>query len=325
VQALLVIGGFEAFQSLIELEEARKTHPAFRIPILQVAATISNNVPGTEFSLGCDTALNMIVGACDILKQSATASRKRLFVIESMGGYCGYLATAGALAGGADSAYIFERPFKLEDLQNDVRHLVRKFSDGNVQRALVIRNESCSLNYTTEFMTQMLAEEGDEYFIARNIVLGHLQQGDQPSPFDRILGAKYASHAVDYLMGQLEKSTTESGSVVTADPCSVCVLGLIGLDCLTTPVTSLKAVTDMKKRIPNDQWWLHLYPLVRVLSRHVELDFTDEPVRKGPLDSFQTKPVVLPSDINGRRRHWLHPLLTFSAAVIALIVYMKYN
>jgi 6-phosphofructokinase 1 len=138
VQALLVIGGFEAFQSLIELEEARKTHPAFRIPILQVAATISNNVPGTEFSLGCDTALNMIVGACDILKQSATASRKRLFVIESMGGYCGYLATAGALAGGADSAYIFERPFKLEDLQNDICHFVRKFSDGNVQRALVI-------------------------------------------------------------------------------------------------------------------------------------------------------------------------------------------
>jgi hypothetical protein len=133
------------------------------------------------------------------------------------------------------------------------------------------------------------------------------------------LGAKYASHAVDYLMGQLEKSTTESGSVVTADPCSVCVLGLIGLSDYTS------YLTDMKKRIPNDQWWLHLYPLVRVLSRHVELDFTDEPVRKGPLDSFQTKPVVLPSDINGRRRHWLHPLLTFSAAVIALIVYMKYN
>ena len=63
-----------------------------------VPATISNNVPVTEFSLGCDTSLNALVDACDAIKQSASASRNRVFVVETQGGKCGYIATMGALA-----------------------------------------------------------------------------------------------------------------------------------------------------------------------------------------------------------------------------------
>ena len=61
IQALLVIGGFEAFHSVLKLHQAREQHAAFRIPILCIPATISNNVPGTDISLGSDTALNAIV------------------------------------------------------------------------------------------------------------------------------------------------------------------------------------------------------------------------------------------------------------------------
>lgn len=319
IQALLVIGGFEAFQSIIELEENRHTYPPFRIPILQIAATISNNVPGTEYSLGCDTALNVIVSACDVLKQSATASRKRVFVVESMGGYCGYLATAGALAGGADSAYIFEKPFKLPDLQRDVQHLVKKFRDGNVQRGLIIRNESCSVNYTTDFMAQMLAEEGENCFIARSIVLGHLQQGDRPSPFDRIIGAKYASHAVGNLLDQLEKCTSDEGVVLATSPETVCVLGLIGLKYETTPVRDLKSRSDMKYRIPNNQWWLQLYPLVRVLSHHTELDYGEEKHREKPPKVVETNLAKETYNIK-----WLPPVFVIGAA-IALFAYSRYN
>jgi 6-phosphofructokinase 1 len=96
--ALLLIGGFEAFNALLILENGRKHYPAFHIPMAHLPATISNNVPLTEFSLGSDTSLNALVDACDSIKQSASASRNRVFVVETQGGKCGYLATMGALA-----------------------------------------------------------------------------------------------------------------------------------------------------------------------------------------------------------------------------------
>lgn len=95
---LVIIGGFEGFQSLLQLEQGRKHYPAFHIPMTHLPATISNNVPMTEYSLGSDTSLNTLVTACDAIKQSASASRDRVFVIETQGGRCGYIATMGALA-----------------------------------------------------------------------------------------------------------------------------------------------------------------------------------------------------------------------------------
>lgn len=83
----------QAYQAAIELMEARDEHPAFRIPIVVIPSTISNNVPGSEFSLGCDTALNEITEICDRIRQSAQGTKRRVFIIETMGGYCGYLAT----------------------------------------------------------------------------------------------------------------------------------------------------------------------------------------------------------------------------------------
>lgn len=96
--AFFLIGGFEAFTSLVILDKAREHYPQFHIPMVHLPATISNNVPVTEFSLGCDTSLNALVDACDAIKQSASASRNRVFVVETQGGKCGYIATMGALA-----------------------------------------------------------------------------------------------------------------------------------------------------------------------------------------------------------------------------------
>jgi 6-phosphofructokinase 1 len=98
IQALIMIGGFEAYSALDILEKAREAYPALRVPLLQIPATISNNVPVTEYSLGCDTSVNALVDACDAIKQSASASRNRVFVVETQGGNCGYIATMGALA-----------------------------------------------------------------------------------------------------------------------------------------------------------------------------------------------------------------------------------
>ena len=98
LHGLMLIGGFEAFNALLILDNARKLYPSFNIPMVHLPATISNNVPLTEFSLGTDTSLNALVDACDSIKQSASASRNRVFVVETQGGKSGYIATMGALA-----------------------------------------------------------------------------------------------------------------------------------------------------------------------------------------------------------------------------------
>ena len=77
-------------------------------------ATISNNVPGTDFSIGADTALNAITETCDRIRQSATGTKRRVFIVETMGGYSGYLATMAGMAGGADAAYINEEKFGIK-------------------------------------------------------------------------------------------------------------------------------------------------------------------------------------------------------------------
>ena len=173
--------------------EARNQYPAFKIPMICIPATISNNVPGTEFSIGADTALNEIVKVsdhplgispidfvsfiqiCDKIKQSAQGSKRRIFVIETMGGYCGYLATMAALASGADQAYIYEEPFTIKDLIDDVDHL-RKKMEGHLKRGLLLRNERANEHYSTDFITKLLQEEGKGVFSARSNVLGHMQQ-----------------------------------------------------------------------------------------------------------------------------------------------------
>ncbi|TNN08394.1 ATP-dependent 6-phosphofructokinase isoform 1 [Schistosoma japonicum] len=202
LSGLLVIGGFEAYECMIELVEGRSLHPELCIPMVMVPATISNNVPGTDFSLGCDTALNEITSVLDKIKQSALGTKRRVFVVETMGGYCGYLATMSALAGGADAAYIYEEPFTIDDLREDVVHLRAKIAD-NVKRGLILRAEYANKNYTSEFIHQLYAEEGKGIFDCRCNILGHMQQGDRPSPFDRNLGTKFASKAIDWLDEQI--------------------------------------------------------------------------------------------------------------------------
>jgi 6-phosphofructokinase 1 len=99
IHGLLIIGGFATFRTVVALSRNRNKFPEFQIPMVVIPATISNNVPGTEFSLGSDTALNEISGICDRIRQSAAGTKRRVFIIEVMGDHCGYLATLAGMAG----------------------------------------------------------------------------------------------------------------------------------------------------------------------------------------------------------------------------------
>ncbi|TFK11135.1 heat shock protein beta-9 [Platysternon megacephalum] len=117
IYGLLVVGGFEAYEGVLQLVEARGQYEELCIIMCVIPATISNNVPGTDFSLGCDTAVNAAMESCDRIKQSASGTKRRVFIVETMGGYCGYLSTVTGIAVGADAAYVYEDPFTIHDLK----------------------------------------------------------------------------------------------------------------------------------------------------------------------------------------------------------------
>ncbi|XP_043365519.1 ATP-dependent 6-phosphofructokinase, platelet type isoform X12 [Dermochelys coriacea] len=205
INALMVIGGFEAYLGLLELSAAREKYDEFCVPMVMVPATVSNNVPGSDFSIGADTALNTITDTCDRIKQSASGTKRRVFIIETMGGYCGYLANMGGLAAGADAAYVFEEQFDIRELQANVEHLTEKMKT-SIQRGLVLRNENSNENYTTDFIYQLYSEEGKGVFDCRKNVLGHMQQGGAPSPFDRNFGTKISAKAVQWISKKLKET-----------------------------------------------------------------------------------------------------------------------
>ncbi|XP_075683554.1 ATP-dependent 6-phosphofructokinase, platelet type isoform X1 [Rhinoderma darwinii] len=266
INALLVIGGFEAYLGLMELTVARGKYDELCIPMVMVPATVSNNVPGSDFSIGADTALNTITDTCDRIKQSASGTKRRVFIIETMGGYCGYLANMGGLAAGADAAYIFEEQFDIRELQANVEHLTEKMKTG-IQRGLVLRNENSNENYTTDFIYQLYSEEGKGVFDCRKNVLGHMQQGGAPSPFDRNFGTKISAKAIQWISRKL-KETYRKGRIFANTDDSVCLLGMRRRALVFQPVVQLKDETDFKHRIPKEQWWLKLRPLMKILAKY---------------------------------------------------------
>ncbi|XP_034078498.1 ATP-dependent 6-phosphofructokinase, platelet type isoform X9 [Gymnodraco acuticeps] len=213
----------------------------------------------------------LIVGGfetCDRIKQSASGTKRRVFIIETMGGYCGYLASVGGLAAGADAAYIYEEPFDIKDLQANVEHLTEKMKT-SIQRGLVLRNENCNENYTTDFIYQLYSEEGKGVFDSRKNVLGHMQQGGAPSPFDRNFGTKISAKAMQWVTKKLtETFRQDEGRVFANTEDSCCLLGMRRRALVFQPVVQLKDETDFVHRIPKEQWWLKLRPLMKILAKY---------------------------------------------------------
>uniref|UniRef100_A0A4W4HDD1 6-phosphofructokinase n=1 Tax=Electrophorus electricus TaxID=8005 RepID=A0A4W4HDD1_ELEEL len=266
IQSLLVIGGFEAYEGILQLVEARGHYDELCIVMCVIPATISNNVPGTDFSIGADTAVNAAMESCDKIKQSASGTKRRVFIVETMGGYCGYLATTTGIAVGADAAYIFEEAFNIHDLEMNVEHLTEKMKN-DIQRGLVLRNEKCHQHYTTDFIYNLYSAEGMGVFDCRVNVLGHLQQGGVPTPFDRNFGTKMGVKAVQWLAEKM-KQTYRQGRVFANAPDTACVIGMNRKVMSFSPVTELKDHTDFEHRMQKDQWWINLRAVLKMLAKY---------------------------------------------------------
>ena len=254
IDALLMIGGWAGYQAVLGMYQQRQIFPAFNIPLICLPATINNNLPGAELSVGADTALNSIVQAVDKIKQSAVAS-KRTFVVQVMGHYCGYLALMGAMATGAERVYMHEEGVTLQDLVEDVKQLQEGFKKGK-RVGLLIRNEMANEIYSTSFMSALFEEEGGDLFDVRQAILGHLQQGGDPSPFDRILATRLASRSIDFIEEQ----------VISNEPISACI-GLSKGEIKFTDLEDVPRMLDMEHSRPKKQWWLKLSDVAGILAQ----------------------------------------------------------
>uniref|UniRef100_A0A4W5P953 Phosphofructokinase, muscle a n=1 Tax=Hucho hucho TaxID=62062 RepID=A0A4W5P953_9TELE len=156
----------------------------------------------------------------------------------------------------------------------NVEHLVQKMKT-DVKRGLILRNENCNANYTTDFIFALYSEEGKGVFDCRKNILGHMQQGGTPTPFDRNFGTKMGSKAVLWLTDKL-KEVYRHGRIFANTPDSACVLGMRKRALTFQPLAELIEQTDFEHRIPKTSWWLKLRPIMKILAKYnISLDTSE--------------------------------------------------
>lgn len=168
------------------------------IPVIGIPASIDNDIFGTDMSIGADSALNVIVDAVDMLKDTAS-SHDRAFIIEVMGRNCGYLAAMAAIACGAEVAIIPEVKF---DLDRIAERLHARYKEGRTNSIVLVAEGAMSAYEVDKHLKGKIGYE------TRITVLGHLQRGGSPTVFDRILASRLGRSAVESLL------QGESGKIV---------------------------------------------------------------------------------------------------------------
>ncbi len=183
IDALVVIGGDGSYMGAKLLTEE------FGYPCIGLPGTIDNDIVGTDYTIGYQTALQTAVEAIDRLRDTST-SHQRISIVEIMGRHCGDLTISAALAGGCEYIIVPEKGLDKESL---IHSIADNFRKGKRHAIIAI----------TELMTDVhqLARELEEKFghETRATVLGHIQRGGSPCPFDRILASRMGVYAVDLL------------------------------------------------------------------------------------------------------------------------------
>lgn len=183
INKLIVIGGDGSFQALNQF------YADFGIPFAGIPATIDNDIAGTDYCLGVDTALNIIRQSVDSIRDTAS-SFSRAFVIEVMGRHCGYLALTSALACGAEICLVPEIPYDLDAIGKRLRH---ELATGRTYVLAIVAEGTKMSEYLTRWLGDTLNMD------ARLTVLGHVQRGGSPTVHDRIMAYKFAVGAVEAL------------------------------------------------------------------------------------------------------------------------------
>jgi len=208
IDGLIVIGGNGSYTGahILQQEWAGR--------VVGIPGTIDNDIAGTDYTLGADTAVNTALGAMDKIRDTVH-SMERIFVVEVMGREEGFIAIRTGLAGGAEDILVPDIDYKITDICEDIKEGRKK---GKVSWIVVV-SEGVA---TAEEIAKLIHENTG--FEVRYVTLGHIQRGGSPTAFDRILGARFGTAAVEALInGQSDKAIgIEADQIVLTDFTKAC-------------------------------------------------------------------------------------------------------
>jgi ATP-dependent phosphofructokinase / diphosphate-dependent phosphofructokinase len=209
LDAVVAIGGEHT------MEITRQLHADRGLPLIGVPKTIDNDVGGTDFTFGFDTAVQIVTDAIDRLHTTAQ-SHDRIMVVEVMGRNTGWIAAYAGLAGGADCIVIPEQPTTVEEVCRDVtrRH------DRGKDFSIIVVAEGAKLAFESgeERLIQPV-KDSDEYGYPRVTVMGHVQRGGTPTSTDRVLATVYGSQAYEMAKaGEFGRMAAIHGTEMTSVP-----------------------------------------------------------------------------------------------------------
>ncbi|MCA9771038.1 MAG: 6-phosphofructokinase [Myxococcales bacterium] len=242
LRALIAIGGEDT------LGVANTLNDKHGLPIIGVPKTIDNDLSGTDFTFGFDTAVQIATEAIDRLHTTAE-SHNRVMVVEVMGRHAGWIALYSGLAGGADYILIPEKSVSLDDVSESLRSRHERGKDFSI----VVVSEGFQLTEDDKQVVIVQTEERDQFghvrlggigqivaqeverrtgYEARVTVLGHIQRGGTPTAHDRILATRYGIFAVDMVKAEQygKMAALHGNDIVAVD--------------LSEGVRHLKTVTD---------------------------------------------------------------------------------
>jgi 6-phosphofructokinase 1 len=184
IEGLVVIGGDGSLTGALKLYEE------YDFPVMGIPGSIDNDISGTDYSIGFDTAVNTALEAIDKVRDTAY-SHERIFVIEVMGRRNGFIALEVGLAGGAEAILIPEVPYSLVEICQDMKSAALR---GKKSSILIVAEGAARAADIKEFI------EKNTGFEARQMVLGHMQRGGSPTAFDRVLALRLGAMAANRLI-----------------------------------------------------------------------------------------------------------------------------
>ncbi len=188
IEALVVVGGDGTFKGAMEFEAK------YDLPIVGIPGTIDNDIYGTDFTVGFDTAVNTVVEAVDKIRDTAT-SHNRLFFIEVMGRDAGFIAVYSGIGAGAEEVLIPEEDRGIEKLFESLE----RTSQRQKSSRLVVVAEGDNNGSVYDLEEEVKKRFGDRYE-TKVTILGHVQRGGRPSCADRVLASRLGVTAVEALM-----------------------------------------------------------------------------------------------------------------------------
>ena len=188
IDSLIVIGGDGSFTGAMIFEDE------YKIPIIGIPGTIDNDIFGTSYTIGYDTAINTVIDAIDKIRDTAS-SHNRLFFVEVMGRDAGHIALNAGIGAGAEEILIPEEDLGLDRL---LESLKRSEKSGKSSSIVVVAEGEKSGKNVYEIAAYV--EKNLPYYEVRVSVLGHMQRGGTPTCFDRVLASRMGVYAVEKLI-----------------------------------------------------------------------------------------------------------------------------